>query len=180
MGKISLFKVPPIAINCPEKWIDEAIEFEEWYSANSEKYLSYLKGYYSARRLAKRAFALYYDQTEQFDKFYKDWEEDKNRTDFVITKNKVRYRFDLTCIPVKDWNPKIGHTFNCKYFRNTKLEGDISHLFCSWWCPIIFINGWVNDKDINQKGVTEITQDKLKSMKSHLILDSLDTRKTYI
>lgn len=159
IDRISLFKDPVIALKCPNSWIYEASKFEERVLAQREN-SGYLTGWFSAKRMAMRAFSSYFDIKEQLDLSAKNTEV-KSVFDFTLN----GYEIAINAFPVKDYFSRIGHTFNGNLYKS-KSKNNLLHVICSWWCPILFIVGYVDNATL-EYGKNLITSQHINPLFNH-------------
>jgi len=176
---ISIYKHPVISLSVCSDWIDEALQFDKHIAA--QKQIAWLSGWYGARRLAKRAFATYFDLQTQFEEKHLDWDAEKPRTDFTLTNGKLECDVNLSCIPIKDWNPKLGRSFEAKIYKITKkLSRPLIHVFATWSCPNITLIGWLPNSPMNDMGKVEVKESDVKPIYEHPVLSNLDNKGMYI
>lgn len=175
--RVSVFKYPPVCVKCPASWIDEAVMFDQWALKDDAKYL---RGWNAAKRIGKRAFAAYFDLQQQFLDNHFKWSDKRIYTDFSLRKDGQVVDIILNCIPIKDNKPKIGRNYLCNTWKSqAKRNNPAIHVFCGWWCPTVFMFGWIDNDDL-KPGKQQIRENDLKPMYEHPMLRDLDTRGMYV
>jgi hypothetical protein len=176
--RVSVFRFPPISIKCPSSWIDEAARYDNW---SLQEGAEYLRGWNSAKRISKRAFAAYFNLQREFTKNHTEWAKKcKLQTDFTLSYKGQTTNVVIQTIPVKDYKPKIGRAYSSNVWKSNRSQNQpLIHVFTIWWCPIVFLLGWIDNKDLTG-GKQQIKDHHLKPIYNHPILEGLDKRAMYV
>lgn len=175
--RVSIFKFPVISIKCPQGWIDEAVRYDDWMSQGSN---DFFRGWNTAKRISKRAFAAYFGLQSQFLDNHHKWSRNRTYTDFMLSHNGVEYDIAIQAIPIKDYKPRIGKEFFANVWKvKPRSDRPVIHIFCSWWTPVVFILGWISNESLGE-GKQSIKEDNLRPIYEHPALAALDTRNMYV